>query len=379
MRLSTYFSIFFLSCLPAALFAAADRVPKTVRYNKHDIKVTSYVVGSYNYLQRSNYFVSGVPDRVNDFAENGARLQQVFLAVDMLPHEGLGAYLETVAGYDAYIIAPNGWNANMLNVQNVGFAVRDAYLQYSFPSSQVLVGVVDAIAGFESFSYLEDTNFSHGIIFGYVVPGVHTGIRASHDVSDAVSLILGVTNSWTTIRHPTNINGVELGAALTLSKQLSMLVDAYLGNAYLTDFVYSGPTSRRILFDWYGTYNATEALSFNWNLDYAFQIQAALPYGEFGRATWAAAAGYVNYKLNDKWRTSVRAEVMNDGNGFRTGVPQVWKELTLSFGYAPIRHFEIIAETRHDISNVDAFVNKSGAATGPSQQSYSLSALYQIL
>jgi hypothetical protein len=104
-----------------------------------------------------------------------------------------------------------------------------------------------------------------------------------------------------------------------------------------------------------------------------------LPYDQLGRATWAAAAGYVNYQLNDKWRTSVRAEVMNDGNGFRTGVPQVWKELTLTIGYSPIRHFEILAETRHDVSNVDAFVNKSGAATGPSQQSYSLSALYQIL
>lgn len=343
------------------------------------IDVKSYINGSYNYLERSRYFTSGVSNRVNDIAENGVRLQQLFLSISSLPDNGFGAYTEMAAGLDAYSIAPYGWNADVFQIQNIGFAVPDAYLNYGYNGYNLRAGVMEAIAGFETFSYLNDANFSRGIIYGYVVPGVHAGLRGSKEINESLKIIAGLTNGWATLRQPGRIKALELGLEYNLSEKLTGLLDAYIGNQYLTDSSYSGPSGRLTLLDFFATYHYTEKLSFDCNLDYAVQSKAALPSGVNGRATWAAAAGFVNYQLGDHWRSTLRGEVLNDSEGFRTGVRQVWKELTLSFGYEPIKHLSFILETRHDFSNVGAFVDKSGVGSNNNQQSYALEAMYQFV
>lgn len=374
MRLSIY-PLMILCCLSSAAVAgiAREEVPP------FDFDVTSYINGSYNYLERSPYFTSGLPNRANDLATNGARLQQLFLSVGSLPETGLGGYLEMAAGLDAYSFAPSGWNADMLNLKNVGFAVPDFYVYYGKHDYTLIGGVFESIIGFEAINYLKDTNFSRGIIYQYVVPGVHWGLRGSKQVNDAMQLFIGLSNGWSTIRQPGRIQAVEINLQYQLTAAMESLFSVYAGNQYLTDFLFSGPTGRRVLLDWTGTYNHTKQLSFNWELDYATQNRAALPSAAIGSAVWTAAAGFVNYQFNDRWRTSVRGEIMNDRNGYRTGVSQVWKEATLSFGYEPIRHLSFILETRHDFSNVNAFVNRSGNSTNNNQQSYALEALYQFV
>lgn len=372
--------ILLLIGLPSVVLAAEEHIashPHSAAARQID--VTSYIVGSYNYLQRDKYFISGYPNRMNDLAENGVRLQQLFLSVSCLPDDGFGAYTEMAAGLDAYSIAPYGWQADMLQIQNVGFAVPDAYLYYGKNGYTLQAGVMEAVAGFETFNYLNDANFSRGIIYGYVVPGVHSGVRGSKQINDSAKVILGVANGWATLRQPGDMNAVELGLEYKFTEKLTTFLDAYVGNQYLEDFAFSGPTGSRVLLDFYGTYQYTDALSFDWNLDYAAQTKASLPYGAIGRAVWAAAAGFVNYQFNDRWRTSVRGEILNDGDGYRTGVPQNWKEVTLSLGYEPIKHLSFILETRHDFSNVDSFVNKNGVGSNNNQQSYALEAMYQFV
>lgn len=366
--------------LPGAALAVESYTAKTPHSTlARQIDVNSYIVGSYNYLERNKYFTSGFADRINDNATNGARLQQAFLSVSCLPDDGFGGYAQMAAGSDAYTIAPFGWNANVFQIKNFGFAVPDAYLFYGNNGYTAQAGVMEALAGFETFSYLNDSNFSRGIIYGYVVPGVHAGVRGSKKINDTFKVLLGVANGWATLRQPGNMQAAEAGLEYTLSEKLSGLFDVYAGKKYLADDAYSGPTGNIGLFDMFGTYQYTEALSFNWNLDYAVQSRAALPGGVVGRAQWAAAAGYANYQFNDRWRTSLRGEVMNDKNGYRTGVKQTWKEATLSFGYEPIKHLSFILETRRDFSNVNAFVNKNGVGSNNNQQSYALEAMYQFV
>ena len=91
-----------------------------------------------------------------------------------------------------------------------------------------------------------------------------------------------------------------------------------------------------------------------------------------GRAVWQGIAGYANYKFNDCWRISLRGEIFDDENGYRTGVRQNWREATLTVGYAPIKALEFRAETRHDFSNVNSFLSASGGSTRNYQQSYAL-------
>ena len=379
MRLAGYLAILPFLFSSAVALAAKQHPSDAEHQSGRTIDVTSYITGSYNYLQRSKYFTSGIPDRVNDIAENGVRLQQLFLSVSSLPENGFGAYTEMAAGLDAYSIAPNGWNANMFNLQNIGFAVPDAYLYYGYRGYTLEVGLMEALAGFESFNYLDDTIFSRGLIYGYVAPGVHMSVRNTSQMNDAAKVIFGIVNGWATIRQPGNFNAAEMGVDYKFTEKLSAVIDAYLGRQYLSDNAFSGPAGRISLLDFYGTYQYTEALSFNWNLDYAIQPKAALPNNVTGRAAWSGVGGYVNYQLNDKWRSTVRGEIMNDSDGFRTGVRQNWKEVTLTFGYEPIRHLSVIAEARHDFSNVNAFVNKNGVNSNNNQQSYALEALYQFV
>jgi hypothetical protein len=127
-----------------------------------------------------------------------------------------------------------------------------------------------------------------------------------------------------------------------------------------------------------GTINATEKLSFVGNYDYGWQTIAALPSGINGQAVWTGFAGYINYKFNEKWRTSVRGEVFNDRNGFRTGVAQTWDEATLTLGYAPIKVLQFRIETRHDFSNVNSFLNSNGTLVRNNQQSYAVEGIYMF-
>lgn len=96
------------------------------------------------------------------------------------------------------------------------------------------------------------------------------------------------------------------------------------------------------------------------------------------KATWAGIANFVNYKFNDCWRIAVRGEIFNDSDGYRTGVRQNWKEVTLTLGFSPSKNLSFMLETRHDFSNVNAFANKNASGGNNNQQSYAIEALYQL-
>lgn len=89
-------------------------------------------------------------------------------------------------------------------------------------------------------------------------------------------------------------------------------------------------------------------------------------------------ACYVNYKLTTKWSTSLRGEIFEDSNGYRTGVRQNWREATLTLGYTPIKNLQIHAEVRRDFSNVNSFTNSSGVTSSNNNQSFALEAFYKF-
>jgi hypothetical protein len=99
------------------------------------------------------------------------------------------------------------------------------------------------------------------------------------------------------------------------------------------------------------TYNATSALSVILNFDWNKQDNA---FTDASSATWNGAALYVNYGINDQWRVSVRGEYLDDKDGFLTGSIQTIKEGTVTFGYSPVKSFELRAEFRYDRSNANA-------------------------
>jgi hypothetical protein len=79
---------------------------------------------------------------------------------------------------------------------------------------------------------------------------------------------------------------------------------------------------------------------------------------------WYTLAGYVNYAFNDAWRVSVRGEYLDDKEGLigatssGLGPREKIKEATVTFGYSPVKSFELRMEARYDFSDQSSFQEK---------------------
>ena len=204
------------------------------------------------------------------------------------------------------------------------------------------------------------------------------GVRGIYLANNKLKLIAGINNGWNSIRDTSRQKTVELGVDYTFNPQFSLTAQVYSGIERLILRTAVGPTGRRNLIDIVATLKATEKLTLVANYDYGMQTKAALPIGIPGKAVWQGIAAYANYHWVDQWHTSLRGEIFADQDGYQTGVRQNWRELTATLAYLPIKHVELRAETRHDFSNVNSFVDTSGTGISPNQQSYALEGIYEF-
>lgn len=341
------------------------------------LKFSGYIDGSYNYLSRSNHFTSGVRDRVYDLEPNGFTLQQAAVTIAKQPTQGFGGLLNLILGRDANSLASFGMNPS-IGIQNIGFTVTQAYLQYAASSFTTIGGKFNSLAGAENYDPTVDTNFSRSIIDGYAEPGTFLGVRETYAPNDKFLLFAGINNGWDTIEDTARRVTFELGVIYTMNPQFSFSLQGFNGQQRATDGVMVGPSGIRNALDFVATYKATEKLSYAANYDYGIQNRANLANGNLGEAVWQGIAGYINYKFNERWQTSLRAEIFSDHNGFRTGVQQTWKEATVTLGYLPVKHLTIHIETRRDFSNVSSFLDKNGHGVGNNLQSFAVEALYSF-
>jgi len=358
-------------------FALADGAPTTPPAAQSNFKYSGYVDGSYNYLVRSNQFTSGTFDRVYDLEQNGFTLQQAAGTFAYQPTTGFGGLFNVILGRDANTTAPYGWDP-YFGSQKLAIDPLQAYLQYAIGSFTIIGGRYTELAGAEVVDPTQDTNFSRSILYGYAEPTTVLGLRGTYVINDKITVIGGINNGWDNIRDTSRRKTIELSTTYTPCSLFSLAATLYSGGQRATDRTATGPESIRNLFDLVATWNATDKLTVIGNYDYGNQTLATLPANNVADAVWQGIAGYANYKFNDLWQTSFRGEIFSDRNGYRTGVAQSWKELTVSLGYTPLKNLEIRAETRHDFSNVNAFLDSNGHGTNNNQQSYALEAFYKF-
>lgn len=355
----------------------ADLAPQIATPPKlSDLKVSGYVDGSYSRLVR-NVFTSGTYDRAFDIVPSGFTLQQAATTIAYQP-QGFGGLLNLIGGSDARFLAPYGFQPTTeFDSQSIAVDFTQAYIQYANTPVTIMAGRFVSTNGNESLNPTLDINFSRSILY-YMTPYTFTGIRGLYNPVDKVSLIGGVNNGPDNIRDWSRRKTIELGLTYTPNPIFSLAAIGYNGQERATPATDFGPLGMRTLFDLVGTINATDKLSLIANYDYAWQTKASLPNGSLGKAVWQGIAGYVNYKFTDKWSTSLRGEVFEDSNGFRTGVRQNWREVTLTVGYLPIKNLQIHAEVRRDFSNVSSFTNFSGITTSNNNQSFALETFYKF-
>jgi hypothetical protein len=324
--------------------------------------LTNWGLTTSGYVAASYYASNGYPGggagglalHQFDTRHNTFQLDQAGLQIAYQPKSGFGALVDVIAGEDAKI----------LNVAEGGsgtFDVRQAFVQYAAGPLTLIGGKFVTLAGAEVINPTLNTNFSRSMLFFESEPLTHTGFRATYAASDTLNLIAGINNGWNTTATDSGSKTGEAGIAWTPSKIFSLTAQAYFGKAAS----YSTFDAERTLIDIVATYNATSALTFVINADWDQQqdgITDAL--GNTHSATWGGVAGYVNYAFNDQWRVSTRIEYFDDKDGFNTGVEQHLWEGTVTFGYAPVKSFELRGEFRYDSSQASGFLR--GIAPRPS-------------
>ncbi|HET8759671.1 MAG TPA: outer membrane beta-barrel protein, partial [Nitrospiria bacterium] len=105
-----------------------------------------------------------------------------------------------------------------------------------------------------------------------------------------------------------------------------------------------------------------------------------------GTALWQGYAIYANMALGDKHSVTVRGEVFDDQEGFKSGAtfqPEgvTGRELTITFSCKMKENLEWRAEVRHDEANRDVFAGSDAAATNPdkdSQNTVAVAAYYSF-
>lgn len=195
--------------------------------------------------------------------------------------------------------------------------------------------------------------------------------------NDLVTLYLGVNNGWDDLKETTPFKTLKAGVGLTFSKALSIAATGYFGEARSGGMVNYGSEGERSLVDIVATWALTEQLSLILNYDRGRQDNAVIAASSSDvRANWNGLAGYVNYTFDDHWKSSIRAEYFDDEQGYRTGVPQTWRELTTTIAYLPSKYIELRTEFRIDDSDVRAFQSSNGDPV-KDQQSVALQALFK--
>jgi hypothetical protein len=325
---------------PAAPAAAepAKPAPGTVAgvLDASGITESGYVAASYYH---SNGYST---DHQFDNKHDSLQLDQAAISLAYQPKEGFGALVNIAAGEDMKILnAAEGSNATT-------FDVVQGFVQYATGPLTVIGGKYVSLAGAEVIAPTGNTNFSRSLLF-YAEPLTHTGIRATYAVTDTVSVIAGVNNGWnySSLQVSGSKTG-EFGLSWTPNKVFGLTAQAYVGKDPLYD-------AQKTLVDAVATYNVTDALTFVLNYDWGKQQQHTAGSSDLD---WNGAAFYTNYALSDQWRVSLRLEYLDDKDGFitGTGIGQTLKEGTVTFGYDPVKSFELRFEARYDKSTQPSFV-----------------------
>ena len=344
------------------------------------IAVTGYLDTSYSHLSGDGVFTSGVANRVFDTQQDGFSLQQAALNVGYQPKEGFGAFVNLTLGNDADVIAPYDRYPSTSK-----FDVTQAYAQYAGSGFTVIAGKYVTLAGAEVIASPSNPNFSRSILFGFAIPFTHTGLRATFAPTDALTLVLGLTNGWDDLKDTNSSKTVELGATFAPVKAFSIAAAGYFGKERVGGLVGSGTEGERSLIDVVATWNISDALTLIVNGDWGQQDNLGeylTSLGVYGgpnyNAKWDGVAGYLNYTVSDNWKLSLRAEYFDDKDGYRTGVIQKWKEITGTIAYLPTKHAELRLELRGDNSDVSSFSKSDGADTAKGQESIAVQALYKF-
>lgn len=324
-------------------------------------KVSGYVDTTYTYnlndpLSRTNAL------RVFDTEANSFNLNNSELSfMKEAPAGGAGFGLVLNYGTDAQvtqaagsITATDSVTLDPVSVRD-DFDIQEAYAAYGFKSGKGWwrFGKFVTLHGAEVIRSPGDYNISRSFLFGWAIPFTHTGLRVHYEVGPNLSGHLGVNNGWDNLKDDGKGKTAELQVGLSLPDMLALSVTGMYGPEATT----VGQDNRGLI-DVVATLTPVDKVTVVFNYDRGSQVNGV---AAGSPALWQGYAAYLNVGLGEKHSATLRGEIFDDQDGYRTSIPggQTLKEVTLTLGCKQIDNLEMRAEYRYDMSNQDVFGSDS--------------------
>jgi hypothetical protein len=362
---------------PAAAGPAAPTLDKVLEAS--GVAMSGYIDTAYTHANKN--IEGGFSPRVFDSYNNDFLLHQVGLQIAKQPKSGFGGLVNITAGSDATVIH------SFPDASGSTFDVTQAYLQYAGGPLTIIGGKFTTLHGTEVIWSPSNANYSRSLLFGSV-PFTHTGVRGTYAVGDSLNLIAGVNNGWDQMTDRNKGKTLELGVTATPIKPLSLAASYYGGTEFgnVTDATGNNIQGKRDSFNFVGTWTVMDPLSIGFEYLQVKQKDAVSDgAGGTKSATYSGFAGYVSWTFMPKFKLSLRAESLDDKDGFRfpgaaaiagtTGTKH--KEFTATLGWAAADNFDLRLEVRQDKANEAVYSDFDGALS-KTMMTYALQGIYKF-
>ncbi len=194
-------------------------------------------------------------------------------------------------------------------------------------------------------------NWSRALTFGLAIPFTHTGLRASYDINDQLSVMGAVFNGWggggVSDNNDTKSFGLQLAYAPI--DWVDFVVNYVGGEETVAE------NQWRNVVELITNIRPMNDLLFTLNFVYGDEEDTSIaPLG--GDTQWWTFVGYARYDFNDWFSMNLRGEHLNDQDGFATAVAgqELWA-FTVTPEFRVHQNMVIRLEYRHDESNINTF------------------------
>jgi putative OmpL-like beta-barrel porin-2 len=285
-----------------------------------------------------------------------------------------GFQLDLTFGDNASILGLYRFNTPGSAADNFVY-VQDMNVQYNWDNVLFKFGKWETLLGYEVIDSVANKNVTHGLLFTYAIPLVHTGLQASGKINESVGWAGAVVNGWNNATD-TNDNKGILAQLNYAGGPLTTALTGYYGADGNTGFA-GQPVKRAgqdpaIVLDWTATFVANDQLTFWANADWGLQKNVAFVsgplVGQVKDPVWYGLALGTQFAFNEKTTFALRGEFLKDGDGYRivAGNNTSAYELTATLGYKLTTNLLARAEFRYDALTTNGTTDHFFPSGGPS-------------
>jgi hypothetical protein len=299
--------------------------------------------------------------------DDTVQLQQGWLfaekAIDTSNGFDIGGRIDYVYGTDgpntqAFGTDPRGWDNSWDNGGEYGHAIPQLYMEAGYGDLSVKIGHFYTIIGFEVVQATGNFFYSHAYTFNFSEPFTHTGVLATYQASDDVTVWGGYTFGWDSgfdDNGDSFLGGISMGLTDDLTLTYATIGGRFGENRF-------NGVEKGYMHSIVANYAISDSLTYVFQSDVLDTEDGA---GDLARETFGINQ-YLLKQINDCWGVGARFEWWNAEGFAATGLPpgdQDIYALTLGVNHRPHANVIVRPEIRWDWDDSNTFLEKGDDQT----------------